>query len=73
MIKFKLDEVMFRKGFSPTDLSEATGIRWNSIDDMMKNRVKRVSIKNIEKIMEALELEEISQLIEYKKDPTSEK
>ncbi|WP_170220306.1 helix-turn-helix domain-containing protein [Paenibacillus anaericanus] len=65
MLKLKLREVMFEKRWNARQLSEATGIRWNSIDDMMENRSKRWSVENLEKIMEVLGIESVNDLIEY--------
>ncbi len=68
MLRLKLREVMFEKRWNARQLSEATGIRWNSVDDMMENRTKRWTVENLEKIMEVLELSDITELIEYVKD-----
>ncbi|MNC34994.1 hypothetical protein D3C75_834590 [compost metagenome] len=67
MLRLKLREIMFEKRWNPKQLSEATGIRWNSIDDMMENRSKRWTVDNLEKIMEVLEIEKVEDLIEYEK------
>ncbi|WP_163855864.1 helix-turn-helix domain-containing protein [Paenibacillus elgii] len=71
MLRLKLREVMFEKRWNARQLSEATGIRWNSIDDMMENRSKRWTVENLEKIMEVLGIEDISDLIEYVKEDAS--
>lgn len=68
MLKLKLREIMFEKRWNARQLSEATGIRWNSIDDMMENRSKRWTVENLEKIMEVLGIERIEDLIEYQKE-----
>ena len=68
MLRLKLRGIMFEKRWNTRQLSEATGIRWNSIDDMVENRAKRWTVENLEKIMEALGIEDISELIEYKKE-----
>lgn len=65
MLRLRLREVMFDKRWNARQLSDATGIRWNSIDDMMENRSKRWTVENLEKIMEVLELKDVSELIEY--------
>ncbi len=67
MLRLKLDELMEKKRYNARQLSEKTGIRWNTIDDMAKNLSKHWSPKNLEKIMEVLEIERIEDLIEYKK------
>ncbi|MBP2249271.1 DNA-binding Xre family transcriptional regulator [Paenibacillus xylanexedens] len=45
-----------------------TGIRWNTVSDMAENKSKAWSPENLNKIMVALELTDITQLIEYKKE-----
>lgn len=65
MLRLKLREVMFEKRWNARQLSEATGIRWNSIDDMMENRSKRWTVENLEKVMKALEIKDVSEIIEY--------
>lgn len=65
MLRLKLREVMFEKRWNARQLSEATGIRWNSIDDMMENRSKRWTVDNLEKVMKALEIKDVSEIIEY--------
>ncbi|MFB0841751.1 helix-turn-helix domain-containing protein [Paenibacillus oleatilyticus] len=71
MLRLKLREIMFEKRWNARELSEATGIRWNSINDMMENQSKRWTVENLEKIMEVLEIEDISDLIEYVKEDAS--
>lgn len=68
MLRLKLREIMFEKRWNTRQLSEATGIRWNSIDDMIENKAKRWTVENLEKIMEVLDIKDVSELIEYKKD-----
>lgn len=68
MLKLKLRELMFEKRWNARQLSDATGIRWNSIDDMMENRSKRWTVENLEKIMDVLDIKDISDLIEYVND-----
>ncbi|WP_438449399.1 helix-turn-helix domain-containing protein [Gorillibacterium sp. sgz5001074] len=68
MLKLRLREIMFEKRWNAKQLSEATGIRWNSIDDMMENRSKRWSVENLEKVMEVLGIERVEDLIVYEKE-----
>ncbi|SMF89043.1 putative transcriptional regulator [Paenibacillus uliginis N3/975] len=69
MLYLKLEEHMSEKRINTRQLSEMTGIRWNTVDDMVKNKSKHWSPENLEKVMLALEISSISDLIEYKKDP----
>ncbi len=68
VLKLRLREIMFEKRWNAKQLSEATGIRWNSIDDMMENRSKRWSVENLEKVMEVLGIERVEDLIVYEKE-----
>lgn len=68
MLILKLSEHMEEKRINARQLSVMTGIRWNTIDDMAKNKAKHWSPENLEKVMEALGIEDINALIEYKKD-----
>ena len=67
MLRLKLKQIMFEKDWNVRQLSEATGIRWNTIDDMMENKSKRWTVENLEKVMAALEIDDINELIEYVK------
>ncbi|RUS48387.1 helix-turn-helix transcriptional regulator [Cohnella sp. AR92] len=68
MIRLKLCAVMGTKGLNARQLSEATGIRWNTIDDMMKNKSKAWSVENLNKIAKELGITDASELIEYKEE-----
>lgn len=68
MLILKLNEHMEEKRINTRQLSEMTGIRWNTIDDMAKNKAKHWAPDNLEKVMIALGIEDIADLIEYKKD-----
>ncbi|MBU5356165.1 helix-turn-helix transcriptional regulator [Paenibacillus barcinonensis] len=68
MIRLKLNELMDERGLNPRQVSNMTGIRWNTVSDMAENKSKAWSPENLSKIMMALELTDISQLIEYKKE-----
>lgn len=68
MIRLKLNELMDERGLNPRQISNMTGIRWNTVSDMAENKSKTWSHDNLNKIMVALELSDISQLIEYKQD-----
>lgn len=64
MLILKIEEIMKEKNLNTRKLSEMTGIRWNTVDDMVKNKSKQWSPENLEKIMDALEIKNISELIE---------
>ncbi|TNJ68249.1 helix-turn-helix transcriptional regulator [Paenibacillus hemerocallicola] len=68
MMRLKLDSLLYEKRLSANQLSKMTGIRYPTILDMEKNESKAWSPENLNKIMIALELEDISELIEYVKE-----
>jgi putative transcriptional regulator len=70
--RLKLEKLMYDKRINAKQLSELTGIRWNTVNDMAKNESKHWSVENLNKIMVALELSDLSELIEYVKEPPRE-
>ena len=68
MLRLRLQEIMDNQGTNARQVSLATGIRWNTVDDMAKNRAKAWSPENLEKIMQSLGIERIEDLIEYQKE-----
>ncbi|WP_313771475.1 helix-turn-helix transcriptional regulator [Paenibacillus xylanexedens] len=68
MMRLRLNELMHERGLNPRQISSMTGIRWNTVSDMAENKSKAWSPENLNKIMMALELTDITQLIEYKKE-----
>jgi DNA-binding Xre family transcriptional regulator len=69
--RLKLEKLMYDKRINAKQLSELTGIRWNTVNDMAKNESKHWSVENLNKIMVALELSDLSELIEYVKEPAT--
>lgn len=67
MLRLKLDELMHARRLNANKVSEMTGIRYPTVRDMAQNKSKAWSPENLEKIMVALEIEDISELIEYVK------
>lgn len=66
MIRLKLDKILdSRPDWSMYKLHIATGIRPNTISDMVNNRAKQWSPENLDKICKALDLESIDEIIEY--------
>lgn len=72
MFRLKLQELMDIRGLNTRQLSEQTGIRWNTVDDMAKNKAKHWSPENLEKVYKALELTSVNDLIEYVEEKTTE-
>ena len=69
MIKIHLSRLLGEKRWTQKKLSEVTGIRPNTINEMYHSFIERVSIEHINKICEALEYD-ISDLFEYVPDET---
>lgn len=69
MLRLKIKELRESKGLSVRQLSEATGIRWNTLNDMEKNIAKHWPPEHLNKLMDFFDLKEISQLIEYLAEP----
>ncbi|TMV49333.1 helix-turn-helix transcriptional regulator [Paenibacillus mesophilus] len=68
MLRLKLDQLLYEKRVNANQLSKMTGIRYPTILDMEKNTSKAWSPENLNKIMIALELRDIRELIEYVED-----
>ncbi|MDQ0114382.1 helix-turn-helix domain-containing protein [Paenibacillus harenae] len=71
MLRLKLDELMHEKRTNANKLAELTGIRYPTVRDMELNKSKAWSPDNLNKIMAALGIEDVSELIEYVKDEDS--
>lgn len=63
MLRLKLDKILYDKRINANQLSKLTGIRYPTVLDMAENKSKAWSPDNLDKIMEALEIEDISELI----------
>ncbi|WP_438435382.1 helix-turn-helix domain-containing protein [Gorillibacterium sp. sgz500922] len=68
LLRLKLEELLYEKRISKLQISKITGIRYPTILDMADNKSKAWSPENLEKLMNALELESVADLIEYKKE-----
>ncbi|WP_405168322.1 helix-turn-helix domain-containing protein [Paenibacillus sp. FSL H3-0286] len=62
-IRLTLDVVMKERGITQTKLSELTGIRQATISDICRNARQEISFPVLEKIGEALDIKDLSQLI----------
>lgn len=72
MLRLRLNEIMVVKRINTRQLSAMTGIRWNTVDDMAKNVARHWLPENLERIMIALEIEHIEELIEFVRVADSE-
>lgn len=69
MIKLALSEAMGKRRVTQKELSEATGIRQNTINDMYHNVTDRVSLEYLDRICEALNCE-LWDIIKFKSNDT---
>ena len=68
MLRLKLDDAMHARRLNANKVSEMTGIRYSTVRDMELNKSKAWSPENLTKIMEALDIEDVTELFEYVKD-----
>ncbi|MGW8959065.1 helix-turn-helix domain-containing protein [Paenibacillus sp. NPDC055715] len=62
-IRLKLNEVMTQRGLTQTQLSELSGVRQAAISEMSRNIREQINLKTLVKIADALEIDDISELI----------
>lgn len=65
MLEMKLHIILATKRMNKTQLSELSGIRLSTLSGYCNNTYKHIVKEHIIKIMEILELKDISELIEY--------
>ncbi|AHD06385.1 helix-turn-helix domain-containing protein [Paenibacillus larvae] len=69
LIRLKIDRIIAADPeLTMYKLHVLTGIRPNTISDLVNNRAKHWSVENLERIMNALKLEDVSELMEFVKD-----
>ncbi|MDY8024215.1 helix-turn-helix transcriptional regulator [Paenibacillus polymyxa] len=62
-IRLKLNEIMAQRGITQTQLSELSGVRQAAISEMSRNIREQINLKTLVKIADALEIDDISELI----------
>lgn len=67
-IRNNLKSLLDSKGWEQKKLSEVTGIREATISDMCRNINKMYSRQVLEKIADALEIDDINQIIEIENE-----
>ena len=69
MIYFRLNAIIQEQGLSQYKLAKMTGIRPNTINDIVHNRTQRLDLSTLDSLMHELILMgyTISDLIEYRK------
>lgn len=63
-IRLKLDKVMKTKGITQLKLARLTGIRQATISDMVQNKRDSLNLRNLERIIKVLNIEDISEILE---------
>ncbi|ADM71699.1 hypothetical protein GMA19_03910 [Paenibacillus polymyxa E681] len=62
-IRLKLNEVLTQRRLTQTQLSELSGVRQAAISEMSRNIREQINLKTLIKIADALEIDDISELI----------
>ncbi|WP_404302497.1 helix-turn-helix domain-containing protein [Paenibacillus sp. DP01] len=62
-IRLRLNEVMAQRGLTQTQLAELSGVRQAAISEMSRNIREQINIKTLVKIADALEINDISELL----------
>ncbi|MGN7354431.1 helix-turn-helix domain-containing protein [Paenibacillus amylolyticus] len=68
-VRLQLDKVLSEKDITQTKLSALTGIRQATISDICRNARQEISFPVLEKIAAALEITDISKLIQFEEVP----
>lgn len=64
-IKVTLGDLLRQRNMTQTKLVELTGIRSQAISNLTRNKVERITLEHLTKIMTALELADIGELLKY--------
>ncbi|MEA0554767.1 helix-turn-helix transcriptional regulator [Lysinibacillus irui] len=64
-VKIKLAGILYERSMTQAELAHLSGVRPNAISNLCRGYVDRLSIDHIEKISNALDLESISDLIDF--------
>ncbi|WP_440112463.1 helix-turn-helix domain-containing protein [Paenibacillus sp. QZ-Y1] len=67
-IRIRLNEVMSERGLTQTQLAELSNVRQAAISEMSRNIREQINLKTLIKIADALEIDDISELIIIEKD-----
>ncbi|RXZ84598.1 XRE family transcriptional regulator [Paenibacillaceae bacterium] len=72
MLRLRIGERIEELGLNTRQVSQMAGVRWNTVDDLAKNKAKHWSPENLEKIMKVLDIKSVEDLIEYKDEGSGE-
>lgn len=67
-IRLRLNEVMTQRGLTQTQLAELSGVRQAAISEMSRNIREQINLKTLLKIADALEIDDISELLVLEND-----
>lgn len=62
-VKLRVNEILEKHGLTQAELSEKAGIRQAAISQLSRGFVSRISIEHIERIANALDIEDIREII----------
>lgn len=65
MLVLRINEIMDEKGLNTRQISEMTGVRWNTVDDLAKNKAKHWSPENLTKIILALDVKDPKDIFKW--------
>lgn len=68
MLRLKLGNIMYDRRLDAVKVADMSGVRYGTVLDMQNNKSKHWSPENLNRIMIALELKNVSDLIEYVDD-----
>ncbi|MEC1789518.1 helix-turn-helix domain-containing protein [Schinkia azotoformans] len=66
-IELRIKEALEHKGMTQKQLAEVTGIRPAAISSLVRCYVERLNLDHLERIAKALEIDDINELITWKK------
>lgn len=67
-LKIKLDYHLEKSGLTQMELKNLSGVRQETISKLKNNKLDRVTLKHLESLMDALGIDDISELVEVIKD-----
>lgn len=62
-VRVKVDEIIQARGITQTELSVKSGVRQASISELSNNMRKSINREHLAKIADALEIDDISELL----------
>ena len=64
-VKLKVKELLEERNITPKKLAQISGIRESTISDIVRGTRTVINFEHLSKIAEALEIDNISQLIDF--------